>query len=141
MIGVLLFAQLAVAAYACPNLFNTMPAGTNMHSQVQAAVPADSDRSEQAGQIMVSDAAQKMPADCGQVDPQAPNLCAEHCKLGQQSADHTPSPVVAPALLTALYHVTLSTATPTAEAAYYVPGLLLQAAAPPHAIEHCCLRT
>ncbi len=60
--------------------------------------------------MMVSDASRTMPADCGEVDPQAANLCAEHCKQGQQSADHTPSPAVAPALLTALYSVTLSTA-------------------------------
>ena len=116
MIGVLLFAQMAIAAYACPNL--TMPVGAGTQSRVQAAVPADADRLEQSGPMMVSDASQ-----------------------GQQSADHTPSPAVAPALLTALYSVTLSTATPTAEAAYYAPGLLLQAAAPPHAIVHCCLRT
>lgn len=139
MIGVLLFAQMAIAAYACPNL--TMPVGAGTQSRVQAAVPADADRLEQSGPMMVSDASRTMPADCGEVDPQAANLCAEHCKQGQQSADHTPSPAVAPALLTALYSVTLSTATPTAEAAYYALGLLLQAAAPPHAIVHCCLRT
>ena len=142
MIGVLLFAQMAIAAYACPNVTKAMLAGASMHSQVQEAIPTDADHSIEASPTMgAANAAQSMPADCGQIDREAPNLCAEHCKQGQQSADHTPSPTVAPALLTALYSVTLSTATPTAEAAYYAPGLLLQAAAPPHAIEHCCLRT
>ena len=141
MIGILLFTQLMIAAYACPGLLNSVPAGAGVRSQMQAGALADSTRSEPAGQGMVADAAQKMPADCGQVDPEAPNLCAEHCKQGQQSADHTPAPAVAPALLTELYRVTLSTASPVAEDAYYAPGLLLRAAAPPHAIEHCCLRT
>lgn len=142
MIGILLFAQMAIAAYACPNLSNAMSGGASMPSQAQAATSSDAVHSEKASPTMgAANAAQNMPADCGQVDLEAPNLCAEHCKQGQQSADHTPSPTVAPALLTALYSVTLSTATPTSEAAYYAPGLLLQAAAPPHAIEHCCLRT
>lgn len=141
MIGILVFAQLAIAAYACPGLFNSMPAGASVRTQVQAGVLAESSRSEHDSQAMVADAAQKMPVDCGQVDPEAPNLCAEHCKQGQQSADHTPAPAVAPALLTELYRVTLSTASPVAEDAYYAPGLLLRAAAPPHAIAHCCLRT
>jgi len=142
MIGVLLFAQMAIAAYACPNASSAMPEGQGTRSQPQAMVaPTGADHSEKVSPTMAPNAAQAMPADFGQVDIEAPNLCAEHCKQGQQSADHTPSPAVAPALLTALYRVTLSTETPTAEAAYYAPGLLLQAAAPPHAIEHCCLRT
>lgn len=141
MIGVLLFAQMAIAAYACPNLPKAMLAGASMHAQVQEVMPTDADHSTQASPAMgAANAAQSMPVDCDQVDLEAPNLCAEYCKQGQQSTDHTPSPTIAPALLTALYSVTLSTATPTAEAAYYAPGLLLQAAGPPHAIEHCCLR-
>lgn len=142
MIGVLLFAQMAIAAYACPNLSKATLAGASMHSQVQEVMRTDADHSIQASPAMgAADAAQFMSVDCDQVDVEAPNLCAEYCKQGQQSADHTPNSTIAPVFLTALYSVMHSTAAPTAEAAYYAPGMLLQAAGPPHAIEHCCLRT
>ncbi len=142
MIGVLIFAQMALAAYACPNLTKATHAGASMHSQVQDEMPTDANHSIQASPtVEVANAVQSMPVDCDQVDVEAPNLCAEYCKQGQQSADHTPSSTLAPVVLTALYSVMHDTAAPTAEAAYYAPGLLLQAAGPPHAIEHCCLRT
>lgn len=142
MIGVLLFAQMALAAYACPSLTKATLAGASMHSQVLEGMPADANQSIQASPAMGAiNGAHSMPVDCEQVDVEAPNLCAEYCKQGQQSADHTPSSTIAPVFLTALYSVMHSTAAPTAEAAYYAPGMLLQAAGPPHAIEHCCLRT
>ena len=70
LIGVLLFAQFAVASYACPGLkgmtsMSSTPAGTVMVAH-SASEPA------------------AMPPGCDQMDPDAANLCAEHCHQGQQ---------------------------------------------------------
>ena len=60
-IAVVLFTQLAVAAYACPAL---------------AEADAVSMTSEQAA---------AMPADCEMHDSSNPNLCRQHCQIGNQS--------------------------------------------------------
>lgn len=117
--GVFLFAQLAVSGYACPGL--TQPA------------------SQMAG--MQVDETGAMPADCDQMDSKAPNLCAEHCKVGQQSHDTAPLPVVmAPAL--SLRYVLPGEA--EAVEAVAAPDAsrdpLLAATPPPHAILHCVFR-
>ena len=41
--------------------------------------------------------------DRDQIDDSAANLCVEHCRFGQQSADHASAPTVPAALLTTLY--------------------------------------
>src|SRR5438093_1051861 len=66
LIGVFLFAQLAVAGYACPGLGQ----GTSQAAEARA-----------------------MPAGCDQMDRDTANLCAEHCHFGQQSSDTAPMPV------------------------------------------------
>lgn len=74
------------------------------------------------------------------LDQDAANLCAEHCKLGQQSHE-VPSAAVPLPLLTALYAVSV----PPID----VPGPrpaatridALVAASPPLAILHCVSRT
>jgi len=76
-----------------------------------------------------------------QLDDDAANLCVEHCRFGQQSADHAPSPLVAPAILTPLYELAVAPdATPHARPprALHAP---LAAPPPPHTILHCCWRT
>jgi hypothetical protein len=116
--GVLLFAQLAIAAYACP--MDTAAAGD---TAVDAAVP--------------------MP-DCsdpmGSMDPASPNLCAEHCKQGQQCDRASFDVTVSPALLNPLYE-TPAVPEPTPappQARAWLSALV--AASPPHAIAHCVLR-
>lgn len=111
LIGVLLFAQLSVAAYACPGLGS-------------ADAPA-------------------VMADCddmlGSMDHAAANLCAEHCKQGQQSDQAPTLPVPAP-LFIALYPVV---APPPGRAPPRPPAATLNALAsawPPHAILHCVFR-
>ncbi|RQP22825.1 hypothetical protein [Piscinibacter terrae] len=114
LIGVFLFAQLAVSSYACPGLgqpasLATMPTGA-------------------------------MPADCDQMDRSAANLCAEHCKMGQQNHDAAPTPVVIPPALAVLY-VLPDDAGLAAETASAPAGdPILAATPPPHAILHCVLR-
>jgi hypothetical protein len=116
-VAVLLFAQLSVAAYACP--------GTPASQPVKAAAMAT------------------MLMDCdamgGQHDPQAPALCDACCHHDQQS-NHAASLDAPPAILASLYelprplafHVSARLAALTADD----PG----GAAPPRTILHCCWR-
>jgi hypothetical protein len=111
LIGVLVFAQMAIAAYACPSVSNTVTANTVV------AMP-----------------------DCDEVDTDAAQLCVEHCRFGQQSVDHSPSPAPLPALMTPLYSLP-----PAADAAARdmapTADAPLGAVDPPHTLLHCCLRT
>ena len=123
LMGVLLFAQLAVASYACPRVGGMDPA--SMSVSMSALVPAD------------------MTPGCDQLDPEAANLCAEHCRQGQQSADTAAAPAVSAAIPTFLYLI------PTEP--QHLPGSGRSAPAvddsvgaapePPHAILHCVFRT
>ena len=134
LIGVLLLAQFAIAAYACPKLA-TAP-------MAQMAMPAvDTPRADSGG--AATDKAPAASAVCngmaGAMDPAAPNLCADHCKYGQQS-DQASTLTVPAVLLTALYatpSVPL-TAPPSRPAAGLASALV--AASPPHAILHCVYR-
>lgn len=132
LIGSLLFSQLAVAAYACPS-------APSMGVQMSMAGPTETD----AGKVSM-DIASEFMSNCddmamGPLDPQNANLCAEHCKYGQQS-DQASTLTVPVALLMALYLAPLAPA-PTGglRPAAATPSALL-AASPPHAILHCCFR-
>jgi hypothetical protein len=122
LIGVLLVAQLAVAAYACPGL----------------AAKAPDTATASAGAAMGG----QMPG-CddmvGAMDPDSANLCAEHCKQGSQS-DQASSLTVPVALLTALYATTpgLPGRAPPRPTAATLSALV--AASPPHTILHCVYR-
>ena len=122
LIGLLLFAQLAIAAYACP-------------PQLQAL--ADAAIAQQ----------QEMPGvNCeqmaGPADDAAPNLCAEHCRFGEQlGAQPLPQPL--PALMVSLYVLPPTPAETRMPVSWPATPSLedLAEAFPPHAILHCCLRT
>ena len=122
LVGVLLLAQMAVASYACPALSAALRSGQAPQAAVQAMAATMPDCSEMAGAL----------------DPGSANLCAEHCKYGQQS-DQTPSLVPPVALLMLLY-----TTPPAAAAALPGATAAAQAAqlAPPpgHAVLHCVYR-
>lgn len=124
MIGVMLLAQISIAAYACPGLAASMA--------MQSDLPA-----------MTADMAgcDQMPEMAVSVDKTLPNLCAEHCHQGHQS-DQTQVPALPALALISLYTVdqivrTSELAGPTL-LAQYVP---LAAAPPPLSILHCCFRT
>jgi hypothetical protein len=133
LVGVLLFAQLAVSAYACPTL---SPAAT---PTMPSTAARDGDSSDAA-----MAATDRQAPDCdgmaaGTMDPDLANLCAEHCHHGQQS-DQAATLSVPAALLTALYLAPLAAQPkirllPAADATS-----ALVAASPPHAILHCCFR-
>jgi hypothetical protein len=119
LVGVFLFAQLAVSGYACPGL--TQPA------------------SDMAG--MHAERSDAMPADCDQLDQKAPNLCAEHCKVGQQIQDTAPLPVVMAPALSLLYMApAVADGIEALEAPDASSDPLLVAKPPPHAILHCVFR-
>ena len=124
LVGVLLFAQMAIAAYACPGLASTMA--------------GDVPRGDAGG---AAASVQMAPCDdiAGAMNPTSANLCAEHCKVGQQS-DQAPTLNVPAAVLTALYATPLvpEAAPPPRAAAATMSALV--AASPPHAILHCVYR-
>ena len=116
MVGVMLFAQLSIAAYACP--------GLSAKAAVQASAMEGMANCEQMS---------------GYPDKTFANLCAEHCHQGQQS-DHTQVPSLPAVLLVSLYPVdqTVSASQPLQLVLTTHPGF--EAAPPPLSILHCCLR-
>lgn len=122
LISVLLLAQLAVAAYACPGLAAKAP----------AAAMASADGAMDARMTDCDDMV-------GAMDPESANLCAEHCKQGQQS-DQASTLTVPVAMLTALYTTppAMPGKAPPRPAAATLSALV--AASPPHAILHCVYR-
>ena len=133
LIGVVLFAQLAVASYACPSLkgMGSMASGSAMTAMQVAA--AD---------VAVVTEPTGMPPGCDQMDPDAANLCAEHCHQGQQSADTASAPGVSLGIPTLLYSLPLepqhSLGSGRSSPAPDAP--LGAAPEPPHAILHCVFR-
>ena len=127
LVGVLLFGQLAIAAYACPALH-------------PGAVAEQGEKSSVASLTAQATSMSNCDDSMGATDPASPNLCAEHCKSGKQS-DRAPSIVVPVA-----WPVVLNDNRPRAPMA---PGPRpmasslsgLVAASPPHAILHCVRRT
>lgn len=126
LVGVLLFAQMAVAAYACPGLALALAGGM---PRVDATV---SPMAMSAQMTHCDDMA-------GTVDPALPNLCAEHCKQGQQS-DHAATLVVPAAVLIALYGTPLVPQPPPPPRAAGAALSALVAACPPHTVLHCVYR-
>lgn len=134
LVGGLFLAQMAIAAYACPAL--SAGAMWNMQMPAQSAAPDDGGQAD-VGMPMAQS------SDCddmaGTTDAAAPNLCAEHCKYGQQS-DKAPTLNAPAAMLTALYALPLvpKPAPPPSSAAATLSALV--AASPPHTILHCVYR-
>lgn len=141
LIGVLLPAQFAVAAYACP-----IVGSPDLPQQAAPVALAPVLAKAEAGHSRANSAAPDM-VDMGQgasasLDSTLPNLCLAHCQFGQQKADHTPAPNVAPALLTSLYVLPpLDRASDATRTRAAMPaGGQGHSGDPPHAILHCCLR-
>jgi len=134
LIGVLLFAQFAVAGYACPGLsgMSSMPMAND--AMVRASDAA-------TGAAVAAKPAEMAPG-CDQMDQDAANLCLEHCRHGQQSADTAPVPVVLAAIPTLLYSLPLEPAPllGSGRPAPAVDDSLAAAHPPPHAILHCVFR-
>ena len=133
LVGVLLFAQMAIASYACPDLASM----TGLEMQSGGTTYVDS-----GGAMLPSASNQAINCEDmagGMATPNA-NLCAEHCHFGQQSSA-TPTIAVPVAMLTTLYLMPLA---PEPVSSLRRPTLGASsgfaAASPPHAILHCCFR-
>jgi hypothetical protein len=127
LVGVLVAVQLMVAAYACPWLAR----GPDSTTAATATPAGDAGASHAAARPSCHES---MPS----MDPAQPNLCAEHCKYGQQS-DRCASIDVPVALLSPLYAtVGAPSAAPRPCISAWLSALV--AASPPHAIAHCVWR-
>lgn len=134
LIGVLLFAQFAVAGYACPSLSGMKAMsddGAMLSMTVSIQTPGDAMKQSTA-----------TGPGCDQIDQDAVNLCAEHCRFGHQSSDTAPVPVVFTAIPTFLYSLPLEPAPLLGSGRpMLAPDANLAAAPPPpHAILHCVFR-
>jgi hypothetical protein len=121
LIGVVLFAQFAVASYACPSA-HAMGGASSAYQ-------------------MATDAGDGMSNSYDDLDHQSPNLCAEHCKVGQQTTDTSPAPAISAPAQDVLYIVSQSIDAGTEGQPAVVPDPLLAVPPPPHAILHCVFRT
>ena len=87
--------------------------------------------------------AMDLAVDCddmvGSMDSASPNLCAEHCKQGEQS-DQASSLTVPTAILTLRYALRALIETAAVPRAVDIAPTVRVAAFPPHAILHCVLR-
>jgi hypothetical protein len=140
LIGVLLFAQFAVAAHACPILAKNVAGGSGID---MAAVDNNSAGTATPDAISVGpDESATSPCDdmTRPPEPISANLRAEHCQYGQQTFDSTQLPSPAPALFTVLYVVPAFVA---ADSGRLMPASTLAvpaAALPPLTILHCRFR-
>lgn len=132
LIGVVLFAQLAVAAYACPG----RSSAASMNATTEATAASDG---ASADATVVGQPAMDCESMAGPMDPAFANLCAEHCHHGQQS-DQAATLTVPMALLTALYITPLAPEPFVAPRPGAAATSALAAASPPLAILHCCFR-
>lgn len=134
LVGVLVFAQMAVASYACPDVAAALAAGKSFpaSSPLQGEVNVPSLAATNLRTINCDDMA-------GTMDPSSANLCAEHCRYGQQS-DQTSTVSVPATILTVRYITPLlpDVAVPSRPAAATMSARV--AASPPHAILHCVFR-
>jgi hypothetical protein len=113
----LLFTQLAVAAYACPQFGNGDPVGRNL------VIDAD------------------MPGCQGmELDQDAPTLCVAHCDDAAQSADTPSAPTVSPFIQAALSVVLIQDE--GLRSVQILPDWLHQTrpGSPPLIIRNCCFR-
>ena len=134
LIGVVLFAQLAVSAYTCPGLSSA----ASMRMQMAAAAAPDGGSTD-AAMATADRQAPSCEDMAGPMDPEFANLCAEHCHHGQQS-DQTSTLTVPAALLNVLYVTPLAPEPVVAPRPAANATSSLVAASPPHTILHCCFR-
>lgn len=138
LIGLFVFAQFSVAAYACPDLSGSVLDRSDNLPSVAVQVASVSTGADESPHGLHTHGKHGYAA----MDPASPNLCKGHCQAGNQSADYTPAPTISPALMTVRY--TLPPAEEAVAARVLRTSLLLGgppgASEPPHAILHCCFR-
>lgn len=117
----ILFAQLAVAAYACPRT-----------QEVQGMT---------SNQEYLAAADQRHPPDCEELDSESPSLCHAHGQTGKQSLGKPPVPHVPPFAATTILIAGISGHAHSPANSYTIdPFSLKRTTAPPLSIRNCCFR-
>lgn len=109
----LLFSQLAVSAYACPMLAESM----------------------RARDVVIDASA----SSCDETDMGQPSLCQKHCENGQQNVNDAGSPLASVALAPAFVVSLPIVPSPVVRSATLYPSLV-HATSPPLSIRNCCFR-
>jgi hypothetical protein len=124
LIGVLLCAHFAVASHACPGMSAMASMGESAASEMLAG-PAEA------------------ATHGGTIGQDGPNLCAAHCRQGEQSADTAQVPAVHAAIPMFLYARPVEAVNRVGSGRVPLARAADPAAppAPPHAILHCVFRT
>ena len=137
LIGLVLMTQMMISSYACPAM--SQPSARQMQMQVPAASASTNELSSANADMPMAQASH-CDDMAGRMDSSSSNLCAEHCKYGQQS-DHAATLNVPAVVLTALYLTPpVPVMAPLSRPAAATLSALV-AATPPHAILHCVHRT
>jgi hypothetical protein len=126
LIALFLFAQMMVAAYACP-LMSTDTDAIRTHALATSVA-----------QVMLPDAAADM-SGCDGVTFDSPNLCAAHCQAGDQNTDAAQA-VAVPANVLSGFYVVQITSPSSGLDRHSTSREFVYAIPPPHAILHCCFR-
>lgn len=131
--GLIVVTQMTIAAYACPGLQAAIADAARVAVATADPAPMRASGADRVAALLPD--CNGMP---GTPDAGSANLCAEHCKYGQQS-DHAPGLTVPAALLNALY---TTPRRPEPTFWHHAAGVVddAAAAAPPHAIQHCVFR-
>lgn len=122
-----LFTQLALALYVCPDFSAAEVSHPASHATAPMQMTADAPAAE-------------MGTDCATIDKENPNLCLQYSQAGSQSLDR--GVVYVPLMLVVLYFAFIFIRPVVGSVAYfrYVPDLLKRDTAPPLSIQHCCFR-
>lgn len=140
LVAALLNAQLAVAAYACPQVAAAMAAAELL---VQSVAQPMAEVAEVARPVVAVLAVAAAMPDCADrmqdADASTATLCAEHCKVGQQS-DQMPSLALPAVQLMARYETPFEAQRMPASRPGGAWSSALITAAPPLAVAHCCWR-
>lgn len=125
LLGVL-FTQLALALYVCPDFSGAK----EFHQASHPRAPM-----QMAGDVRSAE----MGTDCVKIDKESPNLCIQYNQTGSRSLDR--GAVYVPLVLVVLYFAFIL-ARPVRSVAClrFVPDLLKRDTAPPLSIQHCCFR-
>jgi len=139
LIGVMLFAQFAVAAYACAEFESSARPAQPVSSVAAQDVAALDESVSVAATASVVGGLMDCDQMSGSLDPASPNLCAEHCRYGQQS-DQTTTPTAPMVVLSSLYTVPAVPEVPPPPRPSAASDSSRAAAATPLAILHCRFR-
>ena len=139
MIGVVLFAQMAVAAYACPGVSAAIERAQQGEASVAAtgmAIAAVDGKAVAAADTSAVPEAMDCEHMAAAGDETSPNLCAQHCQQGNQG-DLAATVTVPPVVLTGFYVLAPPSQAGHLPAFFDARTGVLAAVSPPHSILHC----